>query len=119
MNIIEIVSADAMAEKTEKRRIIIENEKERQREIDRIELEKAFYKLIEKVKQEIHKASQSGFNCCEVVVRSGEYWGINYKKDMKKIIEIFSIAGYDINWHEYSTSWTYRSGKRSYFWIKW
>lgn len=119
MNIIEIVSADAMAEKTQVRRIVIENERERQKEIDRIELEKAFYKVIDKIKQSIRLAADSGRSICEVTIMADEYWGINYKKDMKKIVEMFEIAGYKIRWNEYSTSWTYRSNKRSYFWIEW
>ena len=119
MNIIEIVNADAMAEKTEIRRIVIENERERQKEIDRIELEKAFYKIIEKIKQSIRMSAEQGWNYCDVTIMDSEYWGANYKKDMKKIKEMFSIAGYKIDWQEYSQSWTYRSGKRSYFWIKW
>lgn len=119
MNIIEIVGADAIAEKTEIRRIVIENERAKQRQQEQEKLEEAFYKVIEKIKQSIHLASDSGYSCCEVIIMADEYWGINYKKDMKKIVEMFKIAGYKIRWEEYSESWTYRSRKRSYFWIEW
>jgi hypothetical protein len=112
MHIIEIVGADAMAEKTAKRKIIIEKEKE-------IQKKQAFYDLIEKIKQEIHIAAENGYGHCEVTIMTGEYWSITYEKDMKKIVEMFQVAGYSIRWNEYSTSWQYRSGKQCYFYIEW
>ena len=116
MKIIEIISAEEMAEKTTIG--LIERMKKRQQE--QIDLENAFCKLIEKINQEIVSCAEQGFKYCNPVVMELDYWGIeSFEEDMNKIVEIFTKAGYDIGWCEYSLSWTHRSGKRGYFRIEW
>lgn len=119
MNIIEIKSADAMWENTKIREIAIKQERAEKQQLEDLKKEKEFYEIIERIKSEIQKASHNGQSHCNFTLREGELYGRNRMIYIEKIKEMFTIAGYSVNWHEYSRSWTYRSGKDSEFSFNW
>ena len=116
MNIIEIVGADAMAEKT----TIGLMERIKRRQQKQVNQENDFCKLIEKINQKINDCATQGFKCCSFVVMELDYWGVkNFEEDMNTVVKAFTTAGYDIGWYGYGLNWTHRTGKLGYFQIEW
>ena len=119
MNIIEIQSASAMWEHTKIREVEIKQERAEKQRLEDLKKEKEFYEIIERIKSEIQKASHHGQSSCSFTLMEGELYGRNRMTHIEKIKEMFQMAGYSVSWHEYSRSWTYRSGKDSEFSFGW
>lgn len=121
MNIIEIVSADAMWEKTKKIKDELDRkERERQEKASFEELQRAIDTIQQKIKTAVNKGEFYTFVYFSeerLIWKDEKYdkWFYLEKVNIKKILEMFTVAGYNISW---STSSKTNSCYGS-FYIKW
>lgn len=124
---IEIISADAMAELSERCAKRLELEREVKKEIENfVKYEKIKKELTEKIPMIVGKIQQSAEQGCksvEIIVKDGKWGGpkewVHWADTIPEIINIFEQAGYTLRWHEYCDSWQYKSEKTGYLYISW
>lgn len=114
----------------EENRKIAKAENERQAELKRIKEEKEEQEKIQKIQnflplimEKIDKTAESGGYSLEILWMHGTkncglgYW--EFLSISQKIVSILENLGYSAHCHDYSASWTTRSGKEGYLYISW
>lgn len=122
VNIIEIESAEKIKIETEKAKIVKENEQIKQAQINKEKLEKDIINIAEQIKNKIKLASEQASSCIHYTFyTSQKYDNVEIKEKIIPVLKrIFENAGYKVDeYSEYSSSWTYKSGKLGYIFIHW
>lgn len=114
----------------EENRQIAKAENERQAELKRIKEEQEEKEKIQRIQnflplvmEKIDKTAESGDYYLEILWMSGTkncglgYW--EFLSISQKIVSILKSLGYSAHCHDYSASWTTRSGKEGYLYISW
>jgi DUF4097 and DUF4098 domain-containing protein YvlB len=121
MEIIEIISADAMWEKAKQIKDELDRkERERQEKASFEELQKAVNKIQHEIERKVNKGEFCAIEFFEEdrLIHHREEWDKWFyleKVNIKKILEIFTVAGYEIKW---STN-TKNNSRYGNFYISW